>query len=76
MSWNPRFVAYAKAHNRTPEEMLVLEEERFPGGKMAGYMLWVGGRWREWRAIHGICWDAFLSEEDYREFDAWLAHIP
>ena len=39
--WNPRFVAYAAAHGRTPEQQLKADEEEWPGGVMAGFMFWI-----------------------------------
>lgn len=38
--WNPIYVAYAKAHGRSPEAMLAHDRERWPGGAMAGFMIW------------------------------------
>jgi plasmid stabilization system protein ParE len=33
--WNPRYVAYAKAHGATPDEMLKRD-----GGKMTNFLCW------------------------------------
>lgn len=41
MKWNPRFVAYAKAHGKTPSGMLKHDEEAWPGGIMCGFVLWI-----------------------------------
>ena len=51
---NPRYLAYAKAHGKTPAGMLASDTERWPGGKMAGFILWVGARWAEWCAARGL----------------------
>lgn len=45
--WNPRYVAYAHAHGHTPHSMLPVDEERYPGGKMCGFILWNAEKWRE-----------------------------
>lgn len=41
MKWNPRYVAYAKAHGQKPADMLKHDEEAWPGGKMCGFILWI-----------------------------------
>ena len=41
MKWNPRFVAYAAAHGKTPSAMLEHDDEAWPGGKMCGFILWI-----------------------------------
>lgn len=41
-TWNPRYIAYGKANGvDTPEEMLKVDRERWPGGAMVGFMLWL-----------------------------------
>ena len=42
--WNPRYLAYAKAHGCSPESMLVFDEFTYPGGCMTGFILWIGER--------------------------------
>ena len=75
MSWNPRFVAYARAHNRTPEGMLAHDERRWPGGKMTGFMLWVQGHWKTWREERGVPWDYPLLQVDHDDFDKMIGVI-
>jgi hypothetical protein len=61
--------------------MMALDKERWPGGKMAGYILWIGERWAEWKAAHpelapprGSDW--VLTREDQAMFDTWLNSLP
>jgi hypothetical protein len=73
--WNPRYVAYAKAHGRTPEEMRAHDENAWPGGRMCGFMLWNSARWREWKKANGVpaSADAHLYVRDaHAKYDAWL----
>src|SRR5690242_1075202 len=48
--WNPVFEAYAMAHGTSPAAMLQYDAERFPGGKMAGFLSWVTLRRAEFEA--------------------------
>lgn len=72
---NPRYVCYATAHGRSPDGMLVYDAQRFPGGKMAGFICWIEERWEEWerdRPVHERRPWATLREELRSAFDAWL----
>lgn len=42
--WNPRYVAYAASQGRTPEAMQAHDEQAWPGGRMAGFILWISER--------------------------------
>lgn len=69
--WNPRYLAYCRAHgNSDPEEMLARERERWPGGVMCGYLLWIDARWTEWRAE--VKWSPREPMIDHGPFDRWL----
>jgi hypothetical protein len=71
MSWNPRYVIYAYAHDkRTPEEMGDFDRERYPGGCMTGFILWMDEQWAEFRKFFG-CKREFQTGFQ-NEFDAWL----
>lgn len=85
--WNSRFVAYAKAHDKTPEAMLEHDTERYPGGKMCGFTFWIQDMWREWRWLFGPApvkvprlqgapdlgyWDWKPGNADQKHFDEWL----
>lgn len=52
--WNPRYLAYARAHGNGPEAQLERDNEVYPGGCMCGFTLWLGARWREWRRMRGM----------------------
>jgi hypothetical protein len=75
--WNPRFVAYAKAHGQTPEGMLQNDKEKFPGGCMAGFMLWINTMRQKFFQQHpehcfvrvsGKSFEAIANQEAWTEF--------
>ena len=74
--WNPRYVAYATAHGREPEDMLTHDREAWPGGQMVGFMLWMSRAWTTWAEAtgHPRMRDpgACLSRADHAAFDSWL----
>ena len=73
----PRYLAYCRAHGRSPEDMLAYDKARYPGGHMTGFILWLGDRWRVFCRMHGT-WDTAELErklglvEAHRDFDTWL----
>lgn len=67
----PRFAVYCVAHGaQNAAEMIAVDGARFPGGKMAGFMLWIGQQWREWQRETGH--RGAKSRADHAAFDAWL----
>ncbi len=68
--WNPRYVAYAASNGLTPEAQMEHDTEEFPGGKMAGFILWMSRKWQEWRKANGRKWWDPTSDEDQAAFDA------
>jgi hypothetical protein len=69
---NPRYAAYARANGLTPEAQLAADRAAWPGGAMAGYILWMHARWAEWRQAHGPGPNEPISETGHVAFDAWL----
>lgn len=67
---NPRFVAYCVAHGRSPEEMLAHDAERFPGGKMTGFIVWISQQVREWRSTRKVGSD--LSHDEQEDLTRWI----
>jgi len=85
--WTSRYTAYATEHGRSPEEMLEADTERYPGGKMCGFTLWIRAKWKEWRKLFGPApvriphlqgapnlgyWDWTPTDDDHKRFDEWL----
>lgn len=69
--WNPRFAAYAISQGMTPDELLAKDAINYPGGKMAGFIIWSTEQLNVFRKEHP---EAFLhgSLVDHTGYDAWL----
>lgn len=74
MKWNPRYENYARIHNQTPDGMLALDDERYPGGRMTGFLLWNSARIAEFKKINP---DAFFMGHLYNheDYDMWLSSL-
>lgn len=70
--WNPRYVAYAKAHGMSPAQRSAQDEVDWPGGCMTGYLLWIQERWSVWLGSVGLPHDYPCGPEQHADFDAWL----
>lgn len=68
---NPRYRAYCRFHGLSPEKMAEVDEKRWPGGRMCGFILWIGERLAEARQD---CPTFFLFGVlcNHAGFDAWL----
>ena len=44
--WNPRYVAYAKAHGKTPEEMQAGQKNN------VDFMIWINEKWKKYDKLH------------------------
>jgi len=71
--WTSRYLEYAR-HEGTPDPAVMVrrDENRFPGGKMVGFILWIGARWAQWRELRGLKHDAPLADTHHEDFDGWL----
>lgn len=72
MNINPRYVAYCTAHGSDPDAMLEADRERWPGGIMTGFVLWMSARWQAWRRLNSRGRFDAISAEDQKAFDVWL----
>lgn len=68
-AWNPRYVCYAlEVHGAPPAAALNLDRALWPGGCMAGFIIWIQTRCGEFDSGRAKA----LTEEDHAAFDAWL----
>lgn len=67
-SWNPYYVAYASAHGKTPQEMIIHDGITYPGGNMTGFMLWIN----EMKSLFYIkSPESFLDRDTILDIGAW-----
>jgi hypothetical protein len=72
--WNPRYLAYCVAQKATnPAEMMARDEIAYPGGKMAGFIIWIGQQWSAWCAETKYPEREPRGPVQHNHFDAWLA---
>lgn len=70
--WNPRYLAYCQATGGLgPRETWERDGERYPGGRGAGFLLWVSARLQEWRKE--VKHSGGMLSQHHEAFDAWLA---
>ena len=69
--WNPRFALYARAQGRKPQAQLDHDREEYPGGCMAGFILWMGPFFRRFATE---CPEHYVGNaiHDHAAFDRWL----
>lgn len=73
-AYQHRYLAYAAAHGRDPEAMLEHDIEEWPGGHMAGFILWISQQWQDWSQEQENKRSA-LTEQDHQDFDARLRRV-
>lgn len=67
-----RYQAYAKANGRTPTAQRTHDQRAFPGGRMAGFIVWIQAQWRTFFAADGLKRPAHITPDMHARFDAWL----
>lgn len=77
---NPRYLAYCASQGRTAEQQIEFDEDRYPGGRMTGFSLWIQYRWSCFRSEYGCksqeeLW-LLLGVNCSRLFDEWLGAGP
>lgn len=66
------YLAYAKAHDKTPEDMLKHDKSAWPGGCMVGFILWIRQKKRAFFTAHP---EAFMDQDAIRDRDAWVTFL-
>ena len=66
------FEVYAQAHGRSSDEQLAHDAERFPGGKMAGFICWMSLRRAEFSVRYPECVRSDGALLDYEKWGRFL----
>jgi hypothetical protein len=66
--YQKRYITYAKAHGKTPEEMDASDREEWPGGCMTGFILWISEKHRE---FYKVSPSNFLDRNHIADQNAW-----
>ena len=69
--WNPRYVAYAKSNGMEPQEQMEFDDIKYPGGIMAGFIIWSNVALSAFRSEHP---ESFYGNSlvNHAAYDAWL----
>lgn len=72
--WNTRYLAYAADHGHAgdPDGMLVEDQDRWPGGAMTGFMVWIRERWQEFCKVRPDTDPNYHTSAVHAAFDYWL----
>jgi hypothetical protein len=68
LNLNPRFVEYARCQRSTPDEQIAKDRIKWPGGSMAGFVIWNMYRIRDFMNETRVC--CVICHQD--EYDQWL----
>lgn len=72
-----RYLAYATAMGRTVDKQKAHDRAEFPGGRMAGFIVWMHARWRAFFAEEGLkARPSHITADMHVRFDAWLETHP
>lgn len=70
--WNPRYVAFAATHGRTPEAQLDADRVEWPGGVMAGFIIWISQRKEAFAKAHP---EAMWNRHTIADQDAFTTYL-
>lgn len=68
INYNHNYLAYCKTNNKTPDEMLELDDKEYPGGVMTGFILWISKKKQEFYLQHKEC---FLDRHTLGDIKRW-----
>jgi hypothetical protein len=70
--FNPHYESYAKAHGKSPKDMLAYDKEAWPGGCMCGFILWINEQHQRFFVKQP---EAFLDRYTIYDRNAWKAFL-
>lgn len=71
--WNPRYLAYADANHNLPQEQILIDRQKYPGGYMAGFIIWNRLHWSLFFQSLGLNKNpAVITEDVHKQYNEWL----
>lgn len=70
--YDPKWIAYAKAHKRNPLGMMLHDKRKHPKDPMKGYTLWAFNKFEEWCESKELPDEVELTDDVIEEFEKWL----
>lgn len=70
---NPRYLNYARVHGMTPGAMLDHDRRQWPGGCMAGFLLWSRARLQDFMTINPRAFIRGGNLIGHDAYDEWLS---
>ena len=74
--WNPRYLAYCRANHNNPDQQILLDRIKYPGGHMTSFMLWNNLHWvLFFKEAHGLDKQPnVITNKDHRMYNNFLLH--
>lgn len=69
--WNPRYLAYCKAHGFKNDPEGILEHDRSQGPVMLGFQIWISQRINVFRKAYPT-YAMLFTDESHDIFSLWL----
>ncbi|MFN9114348.1 MAG: hypothetical protein ACK5XN_30160 [Bacteroidota bacterium] len=70
-NWNPRYLAYCNAYGHTPQTQVAIDRASWPGGCMAGFILWNRSKIVSFSRVRPRAF--FMGQlSDHKAYDNWL----
>jgi hypothetical protein len=66
------YAAYAANNGMTPEQMSAHDRQRYPGGRNAGFILWISSQWQAWAKANGRNRHAPKAPSDHASFAQFI----
>jgi len=71
--WNPRYLAYCNANHNHPEAQILIDEKKYPGGKMTGFIIWNRLHWALFFKEQGLIKQPDVITHDiHKQYNEWL----
>ena len=74
-NFQPRYIYYSKSQGNTPENQLIIDEKKYPGGKMCGFILYINEKLHSFYKEHKEYFIDRHTLVDQKAFTEYLKNI-